>query len=206
MSDLMGIVPLGETERKEPIDYSSRPKLVRAPAADGTLPAPAETSGAQSAYFPTDPEERKASRNARVKKPWTRRDGGVVHTIPEDVDAPSASREPADEPWRSRLDDGTGDKEPSAAEMATSSIEGREARLKRMKELSGGAALGIGPRKYLTQPPEEYRKPAETAAVGELGEYEYGEKEKKPIFGSLFGGTKKQTERPKKSSPADEKS
>ncbi|MGI9357297.1 MAG: hypothetical protein ACR2PF_19340 [Rhizobiaceae bacterium] len=189
ISDLAGIVPLGTTERKAPIDYSSRPKLVRAPENDGTLPTPAETSGAQSAYFPTNPEERKASLNSRVKKPFTRRDGGIEYTIPEDVDAPSATGEPIDDQTRGRADDGTGDREPSAAEMANRSTQGKEARLKRMKELSGGVALGTGPRRYLTQPPVEYRKPAETASIGDTGAYEYGEKERKPIF-SIFGGEK----------------
>jgi len=189
MSDLMGIVPLGETERKEPIDYSSRPKLVRAPATDGSLPTPAETSGAESAYFPTNPEERKAALNTHVKKPFTRRDGGIEYTLPEDVDAPSATGEPIDDQTRSRADDGTGDREPSAAEMANRSTKGKEARLKRMKELSGGVALGTGPRKYLTQPPVEYRKPAETASIGDTGDYEYSEKQRKPIF-SIFSGRK----------------
>jgi len=187
VSDLMGIVPLGETERKEPIDYSSRPKLVRAPATDGSLPAPAETSGAESAYFPTNPEERKAALHSRAKKPFTRRDGGIEYTIPEDVDAPSASGEPIDDQTLGRADDGTGDREPSAAEMAVRSTQGKEARLKRMKELSGGVALGTGPRRYLTQPPVEYRKPAETASIGDTGEYEYGENERKPIL-SIFRG------------------
>ena len=206
LSDLSGIVALGPAERKKPIDYSARPKLVRAPA-DGTLPSPAEQGGgAESAYFPTNPEERQAARNARVAKPWTRRDGGIDHTIPEDVDAPSASREAPYEPWRGRADDGTGDREPSAAEMARNSIEGKKERLKRFREITGNGSLGTGPRRYLTQPPQEYRTPAETAAVGDVGEYEYGEKEKKPIFGGLFGNKKEEKRvRPTKSSPADEK-
>ncbi|MDD9910398.1 MAG: hypothetical protein OXR62_11990 [Ahrensia sp.] len=189
VSDLANIVPLGTSERKEPIDYSSRPKLVRAPAtAAASLPAPAETVGAsQSAYFPTNPEERRLAAGSDKPREFTRRDGGLEYTLAGDADAPAASGEPILDTTRGRADDGTGDREPSAAEIVARSQQGSEERRRRMQELSGGATLGAGPRRYLTQPPQEYRQPAQTAAIGSVGETEYSETDKKPIF-SIFSG------------------
>ena len=52
---------------------------------------------------------------------------------------------------------------------------------------------GVRKRRYLTQPPDEYRQPAETAAVGVVGEKESAnaglppKKDKGTIFRRLFG-------------------
>ena len=56
-------------------------------------------------------------------------------------------------------------------------------------------AQGGQRRRYLTEPPDQYRTPAETAAVGEVGEKEKGAaelaangKKKSSIFKKIFGG------------------
>lgn len=65
LNDVSGLFTLGAPGRKSTrIDYTSRPKLVKAPA-DGSLPAPAEKDDSQDAYFPQDPE---ADRQARLKE------------------------------------------------------------------------------------------------------------------------------------------
>ena len=62
-------------------------------------------------------------------------------------------------------------------------MNGREARLARIKEIRTGGT-GVARRKYLTQPPVEYRRPAETAEEGKLGERVYlpTDKRKKGLF------------------------
>ncbi len=207
VSDLTGLVSLGQNKEKPKIDYSARPKLVRAPA-DGTLPTPAEQAGeSESAYFPTNPEERRAARLAGTKTPPPYKDGGTEYTLPGDAGGPSASFETYKKRSIGRDFDGTGDVEPSAAEMARSSKEGRAERLKRFREITGNGGLSSGPRRYLTQPPQEYRTPSEAAAVGDVGEYEYGENEKKPLFGTSIFGSKKdeRKQRPTEESPAIDK-
>lgn len=186
LTDITGIVGLSDDKQTE-IDYSSRPGLVKAPKESSELPPPAETVESDSAYFPTNPEERRAALRDGKKKPFTRRDGGIDHTLPGAVEGYEPTGATTEDQWRSRADDGTGDREPSAAEMAARSKEGKASRLKRMQEIAG-TGLGTGPRRYLTQPPSEYRTPADSAPVGQTGEYEYGKKEKKPLLGGLFGG------------------
>lgn len=185
LKDITGIVSLGRSDKPK-IDYSSRPGLVKAPAQTAELPPPAETIESDNAYFPQNPEEVRAARLAGSKKPFTRRDGGIEYTIPEEVEGEVASSETQQNLNYGRAADGTGDREPSAAEMARASTENREQRLRRMRELSSNGAIGSAPRRYLTQPKAEYRTPAPTAPVGNPGEYEYGKKERKPIFGGIF--------------------
>lgn len=176
--DITGMVSLGAQKDKPRIDYSSRPKLVKAPS-NGTLPAPAETVSTESPYFPTDPESRRAKLQridplAKDGTPLGATSAGPVPTRAQ------ATRDSFKHP----------DHQQSAAEMRRESIEGAAERRKRIAEVKGGLRTGA-PRKYLTQPPVEYRTPAETAPVGNLGERETTAK-KKPSksfnpFEGIFG-------------------
>ena len=176
--DVTGIMSLGAQRDKPRIDYSSRPKLVKAPNA-GTLPTPAETVSTESPYFPTDPEERRAK--LEEVDPLVR-DGtplGATRAGP----VPTRARATRDS-FRHL------DHQPSAAQMQRESVQGAAERRKRMAEVNGGLRTGAK-RKYLTQPPIEYRTPAETAPVGNLGEPEKAAK-KKPSksfnpFEGIFG-------------------
>ena len=64
-TDVGGLLLLGSGDKKKPIDYSSRAKLVKAPQGN-ELPAPAETIESDSAYFPTNPEEARARKLATL--------------------------------------------------------------------------------------------------------------------------------------------
>ncbi len=170
-SDVGGLLLLGG-EKKAPIEYSARPKLVKVARA-GELPPPAERITSDSAYFPTNPEEKRAARIAALEN-GEKLEGAAV---------PRSGYGSAKGQKAHKFHNG--DHEESAAEMQRISVQGREERLKRAAEARGIGLGGGAPRKYLTQPPAEYRTPAETAAVGNVGEYEKSEAEKKtkPIIG-----------------------
>ncbi len=181
-SDVGGLLLLGD-DKKAPIEYSARPKLVKVARA-GELPPPAERITSDSAYFPTDPEGKRAARLAALSNGESDDGSGATGA---DTRIRDSGTGPVDRKQYGKFHNG--DHEESAAEMRRISVEGREERLKRAAE-ARGVGLGAGaPRKYLTQPPAEYRTPAETAAVGNIGEYEKSEAErkKKPIFGSWGG-------------------
>jgi len=163
-SDLNGMIPIGNTAKKKRIDYTSRPKLVPPPKT-AALQAPVEKSQAADAYFPVNPEQaRKARRNAideatangqsptsiGLTAPSRFSGAGTVRrrTVYQDRDTPGL---------------------PDPLSTGGSSGSMSKERLAKMRALSGKGTLGTQPRKYLTQPPVEYRTPAGTAPVGELG-------------------------------------
>ncbi|EFL88561.1 putative lipoprotein [Ahrensia sp. R2A130] len=184
ITDMLSIGAPGRT--KTVIDYSARPKLVKAPS-DGSLPTPAETVSTSDGYFPVDPEARRARLRAEAAE------GGAQAA---DGDSPELLQMKAEARERAKLDNRpdynmiVDDRYNS--EPYSEIVKKREARGKRQAEL---AKLGAAPkaRKYLTQPPTEYRVPSDTAPIGELGEEEVdpnrkAKRNKSGAFRDIFGG------------------
>ena len=183
VEDLAGMLMIGGGKKKKRIDYSARPNLVKPPADATALASPEEEKVAEDANFPVDPEEKlarllDAAENAdeREKEAYlAERRRQVREGISDDDVQRSRPNE-----FNTSLDHQT-----SAAEMARRAKEGKEDRLAKLKESRG--ILGTQPRRYLTQPPAEYRTPAETAEIGNVGEKEVDptKKRRKSILGLL---------------------
>ncbi|MFD0916139.1 hypothetical protein ACFQ14_06950 [Pseudahrensia aquimaris] len=176
--DLLGIAAMsGLEKKKEPINYLSRPGLVKPPAV-AELPAPAETVENQAGYFPSDPEARRQQLLSDLAD--AEANGGE---LPPEIVA--ARRESAERAKVLRRP-GAADVRDNDAMTPEERKAAREAFLAD-RSLSRGAS-GTAPRKYLTEPPAPYRTPAESAPVGVPGEKEVDPyaKGRKSLFGSIF--------------------
>jgi len=159
LSDINGVVSLGS--KKKRISYTGRPKLVPPPK-NATLQPPAEKSDAQDAYFPVNPEEaRQARKNAVDEAEADGRELGALNVRPDRRRGTKIDRY-----------DMGGSFNPNGAEQfhTADDVARSKANLARKRQLAGTGGLGTAPRRYLTQPPAEYRTPADTAPVGVVGE------------------------------------
>ncbi|MDA8870850.1 hypothetical protein N9H93_05695, partial [Rhizobiaceae bacterium] len=156
------------------IDYNARPTLVRNPQT-GALPVPVDNASlAEDPNFPTDPEAARAARLGR-KADATLREGGS----PRDAELGDGTEVSVDAEgyYRSRsatVRSASEGRDLTPGQERRLAQANREALLAERKKTSGG--IGQGPRRYLTQPPVEYRTPAESAAVGTPGEREKQER------------------------------
>lgn len=147
--DVTGIVSTatltGQTG-KEPIAYKPRPELVR-PASLEVLPEPQrEMATADNSAWPESPEQRRARLRAEAT---------------ENQDNPG---------YRSPIVMGTAGNKALDSDPVNVTPEQRAEIERRRRERNQGSSTN---RKYLSEPPLEYRVPNETAAVGELGEDEW---------------------------------
>ena len=156
------------------IDYAERPGLVR-PANGASLPAPVEKKAAASSgsvsAFPVSPEERRARRRAVLKK------GGRLPKRSNSVGPTVVGEELSEEDekfmnWRGA---------PTAAYRRW-----LDKRSRARKTTAKVTRRGDAPRRYLTQPPVEYRKAYESAPQGELGQTESSKAFKKKSKGNIF--------------------
>ncbi|UUP18519.1 hypothetical protein [Nitratireductor thuwali] len=166
VEDVTGALSLAP-KNKTAIAYEPRPGIVQ-PASDEVLPPPQEdvTSAANPAW-PESPEERLA----RIRAEATANQDNPLYrpNIVRDVDV--------SEPGRTS---------PIAVYARQSSAERRAEFLRRQKMTKQGSPTT---RRYLSEPPTEYRQPVETAPVGELGEDEWKkERQAKKAAGSGTGG------------------
>ncbi|MEL6503877.1 MAG: hypothetical protein AAFQ10_05405 [Pseudomonadota bacterium] len=162
VTDVSSMLTLSRGERKK-IDYSARSGLVK-PSKTSTLPPPAETVSSQSAYFPQNPEELESRlRDEADREQEILASGGQLS--PELLAAREAARK---RNKRSGLGASRADTD---GKESYQEIVARQKEYKRRKALREGE-FSPKARKYLTQPPVEYRTPAQTAAIGEVGEKE----------------------------------
>ncbi|MEE9315282.1 MAG: hypothetical protein V3V02_11605 [Rhizobiaceae bacterium] len=171
-SDVGGLFLLSSGKKKKNINYSSRPKLVKAPAT-GNLPAPAETVEGGAAYFPTNPEEARLKRISDAPVADARSGNlpdGDNTRVRDSGTGPAISK--------SRKSFRNEDHEETADQARATNLNGSARRLARANDIRN-QERGLAPRKYLTQPPVEYRKPAESADTGNTGEKEYGPNEER---------------------------
>lgn len=163
LEDIAGIAALGGPSDKEPIDYRARPKIV-APPPGSPLPAPgSEPDPAVAANWPKDPdvEAKKfkaevAARNAEADRPFGKYDPKFA--LPKQQ---TASREPS--PTLVNMDPSK-----AASEAAHMTADEAAKAKKLFADARGNIAVdenGKPIRRYLTDPPSDYREPDPTAPV-----------------------------------------
>lgn len=175
--DLTSIASMGSGKKKKKINYISRPKLVKPPIHAG-LPTPAESVETQSGYYPVNPEAKRQRLLRQIKEA---EENGEA--LPEEVIAARRASIASVNPRKTNTHDlDRGYHEQSSEEKARL----RKEFLRRRGQSS--ATKGAAPRKWLTEPPKDYRTPAESAEVGKIGEKETDPrafKKKKSLFGWL---------------------
>ena len=145
------------------IDYSARPDLVM-PSNNQALPAPADANANNQQNWPVSPEERiQAARAAAPEADWRSGDLPTEYLTSEKEGIQNSAglyrasranvRSGGDQLIDAIRDDANGVGE---------SVEAR----KRREELAYSTGIK---RKFLTEPPVEYRTPSATAEAGDLG-------------------------------------
>jgi hypothetical protein len=159
LEDLEGIASFSD-KRRTGIDYSPRPDLVKPAKGDTTLPVPQQSvASADNPNWPESPEERLA--RIRAEADENADDPSYVSPVEPDLALKSKGIEKGlGQAWRD-FEAGNDPKEDRAAEKAE-----YERRLKESKQ--GDPAT----RKYLSEPPVEYRQAAADAPQGDPGEDE----------------------------------
>jgi hypothetical protein len=158
VGDVTGILSLAPKNRNQ-VEYKPRPELVK-PESTVVLPPPQEgVAVASNEAWPESPEQRRAA--ARAYATENRDKPGFEPAIVGDVNAPSSA---------TQVPLGVSNR------MAESGIiQGRNAKKEREEFNKALAEKNQGSptsRKYLSEPPLDYRTPAQTAAVGDVGEDE----------------------------------
>ncbi|MFB9985249.1 hypothetical protein ACFSQQ_09170 [Mesorhizobium kowhaii] len=148
-------------KRKEQIDYKPRPTLVKpAPGQKEALPAPQDSIETASAEWPESPEQRRA--RLRADATAHQNDPAYQSEIVDDVQTDPASIKKA-------MAD-SGSSHPPRWSPADSDT-GRAAEIQR--RLAESKQGDPNTRKYLSEPPVQYRVAASTAPQDQLGEDEY---------------------------------
>jgi len=155
--DVSGMFALGG-DKKEPINYKPRPDLVR--PSSNTLPPPQQSvASVEGDQWPESPEQRRA--RIRADATANQNNASYRSEVVPDVEPARRSRPPVDANAR-RFERPTNGTEPNANQKRTEFNA-------RLTEQRQGSATS---RKYLSEPPIDYRQPASTAAVGDIGEDE----------------------------------
>ena len=151
-------------KRKFATDYSPRPELVKPTGATTALPPPQESIvTADASQWPESPEQRRARIRAdatenRDKPGW---EPEVINDL--SIDNSSSRRKPGAS--ARAADSGVA----KAGEAENLNKKGKKFRQALAANNQGSPTV----RRTLSEPPLDYRQPAETAPVGELGEDEF---------------------------------
>ena len=174
VSDMFSLAPKDDKK----IDYKPRPELVKpAPGTEvAALPAPQDnivTASSNSAVWPESPEARRA--RVRAEATEKRDDPNFEPEIAMNYEKPNNSVN-SRYLYRGNVEilKGTGPEKQQRADFN-----------KRLAENKQGSATS---RKYLSEPPLEYRVPAETAAVGDVGEDEWKKERRRKAGHTKKGG------------------
>jgi hypothetical protein len=140
------------------IQYSDRPELIK-PADVSQLPTPVDAAAVDDSNWVEEPEIRRAKIRAEAEAGNS--DRGIVSAaeLTRAKRGAKLSRPPT------RSAPGRQSALVPVEELRRNSAEYR----KKQAEINGVDFSNPQPRKYLTEPKEEYRTPAATAPVGELG-------------------------------------
>ena len=193
LEDVTSMVTLGRGQEKKKIDYSARPDLVKPPVV-AQLPPPAEKINASSAYFPEDPEiKRKRLLDELEEAEANRVRTGELSPELQAMREESLARQKA--LGQTKVNN-TGGKNSDGDCFICEYYERTNADKERLaKKTEQRQQIGVPKRKWLTEPPDEYRTPADSAEAGVVGETELSEaalakkkRKKKSIWDSIFGG------------------
>lgn len=156
--DVNGILSLAPKNRNQ-VDYKPRPDLVK-PASTAVLPPPQENiASASGSAWPESPEQKRA--RVRADATANRDNPGFEPLIVDDMPVAKEKR-PLGVSQR-LIDDG------AVIQQNLERKQQREEFNRRLAENNQGSPTT---RKYLSEPPLEYRKAAETAAANDVGEDE----------------------------------
>ncbi|MEI8700236.1 MAG: hypothetical protein E5Y88_25260 [Mesorhizobium sp.] len=156
LTSAFSVVP----KNKDRIDYKPRPELVKPAPGQKELPPPQDSIATASADWPESPEQRRA--RLRADATLHQDDPDYQAQIVDDVQTdPTAIKAAMAQ---------SGSSHPPAWTPADSD-KGRAAEVKR--RLAQGKQGDPNTRKYLSEPPVQYRAAAGTAPAGDLGEDEY---------------------------------
>jgi hypothetical protein len=161
VGDVTGILSVAPKNRDK-IDYKPRPELVKPKAGQKpNLPAPQQSIvTAENSAWPESPEQRRTRLLADATA--NRDNPGWTPEIQGDVNAPSSA---ASAPL------GVSERigESGIAKIGAEKSQ-REAFNKRLAESKQGSPTA---RKYLSEPPLDYRQPSASAPTDDIGEDEY---------------------------------
>lgn len=173
--DLSNIATIGNLNKQTKLDTKPRPELVPpAPSAvTSALPLPQENVARVNAPdWPESPEERRE----RFRGEATQNQANPNYVSPI-----ISSRKPEEQPY---LPDGLDRVRERESWMPSAKVTQmqRQEYLRRKRETEGGSA---NVRKYLSEPPLDYRQPATSAPIGEMGDDEAKkERDRKKAAGS----------------------
>jgi len=150
-------------KRPEQIDYSPRPELVM-PSTKETLPAPMEGEGlGADGNWPVEPEQRISAIRNEAPKPDEY--GNLPQTYLQSEKAGIRRNGQAIENRRSNVRSGAETFIQEIRDEANGQGVSEEVK-RRREQLSYSSGVK---RRFLTEPPSEYRQPAQTAEAGETG-------------------------------------
>ncbi len=149
MTSIASIGP-GAGSRKEPIAYNPRPGLVR-PGSMEVLPEPQQQIASNNPAWPESPEQRRA----RIREEATANQDNPHYRPVVRSSGPARN-----------LDDDVMEQR----KYSTMTDAQRADVTKKIRQRNQGDP---NVRRYLSEPPVDYRRPSENAAVGELGEDEW---------------------------------
>lgn len=167
VTDVSSMLSLAPKERRK-IDYNPRPELVKpgqAELAENALPPPQQAvASADNPQWPESPEQRRA----RIRATATDNQDNAFYD-PEVAGEGGVARVQATGPQRSHRADEYG------VVSVTDLNKRREGFNKRLAENNQGSPTS---RRYLSEPPLDYRQPADGAPQNDIGEDEW-KKEKR---------------------------
>jgi hypothetical protein len=159
MSDMGGILSFRD-KKKAQIEYAPRPELVKPAKGQDALPPPQDSvATASNPNWPESPEARLARLRAEA-------DANLDNP---NYDSPIVPDMVSANPKRKTLT-GNGRAEESGVMDVSQAAAQKAEYQKRLTETRQGSSQT---RKYLSEPPIDYRQAAADAPVGELGEDEY---------------------------------
>lgn len=155
LEDVTGVLQVGPRDRGPEIAYNPRPDLVKPSSLEVLPPPQEELAAAGNPAWPESPEQRRARIRAEA-------------TANQD----NPNYRPQVRPGMASSGGAGVDVDGNRALTATMAPDsGRRAELqRRVRQNNQGEATS---RRYLSEPPLDYRRPSDTAAVGELGEEEW---------------------------------
>jgi hypothetical protein len=159
LEDITGVLSLAP-KNDQRIEYKPRPELVKPASLDNLPPPQDDMTTASNPDWPESPEQRRARLRADAT---ANRDN--MDFSPEVVDTRTGSAPTVERNAR-------GD----TINFDTNGKNSREEFNRRLAENKQGSATS---RRYLSEPPTEYRKPIETAPVGDVGEEEWRKEQRR---------------------------
>ena len=159
MYNLLSIKPPEQAN----IDYSARPDLVM-PASKQNLPTPGEAAQGQEQDWPVDPEQRIAAVREAAPEPHWRSGNLPTEYLTSEKEGIRNSAGLYAASRRNEKDGGQFIKIIQEESKTGSNVSEEVKRRREQLTYSSGPS-----RKFLTEPPTEYRVPAETAEAGAVG-------------------------------------